>query len=111
MIPDGAVERVQRWADDRVPEHIRDQIHIELEVTDRTITILECRPPWHPDMGDEWTRFPIARLRYTKTRDEWSLYWRDRNLEFHEYDLLDPSSNVHDLLAEIDSDPTSIFWG
>lgn len=111
MIPDGALERVQRWADDRIPEHVRDQIRIELDVTDRTITILECRPPWHPDMGDEWTRFPIARLRYTKTRDEWSLYWRDRNLKFHEYDLVEPSPDIDDLLEEIESDPTSIFWG
>lgn len=84
MIPDGAVERVRRWADQRVPEHVRDQIRLEVDVTDRTITILECRPPWRPDMGDDWTRLAVARLRYTKSRDEWSLYWRDRNSDFHE---------------------------
>lgn len=111
MIPEGDVERVQRWAGRRIPKHVRDQIRIELEITDRTITILECRPPWHPDMGDEWTRFPIARLRYTKTRGEWSLYWRDRNLTFHEYELAEPSSDIDVLLGEIESDPTSIFWG
>jgi hypothetical protein len=111
VIPDGAVERVQQWADARVPEHVRDQIRIELDVTDRTITILECRPPWRPDGGDEWTRFPIARLRYTKVRGEWSLYWRDRNLAFHKSDLLHPSPDPRDLLDEIDSDPTAIFWG
>lgn len=111
MIPDGAAERVQSWADQRIPEHVRDQIRLEVDVTDRTITILECRPPWRPDMGDEWTRFPVARLRYTKIRDEWSLYWRDRNSDFHEYDLIEPSPNLDDLLDEIDSDPTAIFWG
>ena len=31
--------------------------------------------------------FRFARLRYTKTRKEWALYWRDRNLKFHLYDL------------------------
>lgn len=111
MIPEGAVERVQRWADQRIPEHIRDQIRLEVENTGRTITILECRPPWRSDLGDEWTRFPIARPRYTEIRDEWSLYWRDRNSEFHEYDLIEPSPNIEDLLDEIDSDPTAIFWG
>ena len=30
-----------------------------------------------------WTRFPIARLRYTKAANRWSLYWRDRHLRFH----------------------------
>lgn len=91
MIPEGAVQRVQRWADAQVPDRVRDQVRIELDTTDRTITILECRAPWRDDMGDEWARFPIARLRYTKTRNEWSLYWRDRNLEFHEYDLAEPT--------------------
>jgi len=36
---------------------------------------------------------------------------RDRNLRFHIYDLLSPSRRVEDLLAEIDRDPTCIFWG
>jgi hypothetical protein len=34
-------------------------------------------------MGAEWTRFPIARLHYTKAAKRRSLYWRDRNLRFH----------------------------
>lgn len=110
MIPNDDLARVQQWADARVPERVRDQIRIELDVSDRAITIVECRPPWHPDMGPQWTRFPIARLRYTKSRGELSLYWRDRNLKFHEYDLAEPSPNIQDLLDEIDSDPTSIFW-
>jgi Protein of unknown function (DUF3024) len=40
----------------------------------------------------------------------WALYWRDRNLRFHAYDL-PPSRAVDDLLAEINRDPTGIFWG
>lgn len=111
MIPDLDLARVQRWAEARIPAHVRDQIRIELDTTDRTITILECRPPWRPEYGPEWTRFPIARLRYTKTRNEWSLYWRDRNLKFHEYDLAPPTPHIDDLLDEIDADPTGIFWG
>ena len=75
------------------------------------LTILECRPPWRPEYGPEWTRFPIARLRYTKTRKEWALYWRDRNLKFHLYDLAEPTANVEALLYEDYRDPTSIFWG
>lgn len=111
MIPDDALERIRQWAEHKIPEDVRDQVRLELDVTDRTITIQECRPPWHPDMGDQWTRFPVARLRYTKARDQWSLYWRDRSLKFHEYDLAEPSSNVRDLLDEVDRDPTAIFWG
>jgi len=50
-------------------------------------------------------------LRYAKTRGKWSLHWRDRNLRFHEYDLVDPTPHVDDLIAEIERDPTAIFWG
>ena len=39
------------------------------------------------------------------------LYWRDRNLKFHRYDHVDPNPDVESLLAEVDADPTCIFWG
>jgi len=110
-LPESDVARVQRWCEQRIPAHVRDQVRVECEVAARHLTIVECRPPWRDDMRSEWTRFPIARLRYTKSTRAWSLYWRDRNLRFHEYDLVAPSSRVDDLLAEINRDPTSIFWG
>ncbi len=44
-------------------------------------------------------------------RREWEIYGRDRNLKFRAYDLVPPTPNVETLLAEIDADPTCIFWG
>ena len=82
-----------------------------VDVADRHLTIVECRPPWRADVGSDWTRFPIARLRYVKTTGLWSLYWRDRNLRFHAYDLAAPTASIEELLAELDRDPTAIFWG
>ncbi|TVR25209.1 MAG: DUF3024 domain-containing protein [Nitriliruptor sp.] len=111
MISEDALDQIRRWADRRVPEHVRVQVRLEVDVADRPVTILECRPPWQPEYGLDWTRFPIARLRYTKSRKRWSLYWRGRNLKFHEYHLADLSPDVQSLLGEIDRDPTSIFWG
>ncbi len=93
-------------------EGARDQLRIELDVSDRAITIQECRPPWEPERaGPDWTRLPIARFRYTKARQEWSLYWCDRHLRFHAYDRVEPTPRVEELLAEIDRDPAGIFWG
>jgi hypothetical protein len=110
-LPQLDVARVKRWCRDRVPDHARDQVRVECEVAPRHITIVECRAPWRDDIGPEWTRFPIARLRFTRATATWSLYWRDRNLGFHEYDLAPPSPHIDDLLSELDRDPTSIFWG
>jgi len=110
-LPELDVARVRRWCQQRVPEHVRSQVTVEYDVTPRHLTIVECRPPWRADMGKEWTRFPIARLRYTKATGQWALYWRDRHLRFHLYDRITPSAQIDDLLREIDRDPTAIFWG
>jgi len=114
VIPDKDLAKIRRWLEaknEANPEHVRDQLLVDLDVTDRFVTIVECRPPWSEDMGPEWTRQPVARLRYTKVRNEWSLYWSDRNEEFHQYDLVHPTRHVERLLAEVDRDPTAIFWG
>lgn len=114
MIPELDQHWITRWVEARnagLPDAARDKIRYELDVTATTVTILECRPPWRADCGPNWTRFPIARLRYTKTRRQWSLYWRDRNLRFHLYAPAPATSSVEDLLAEVDRDPTGIFWG
>ena len=111
QLPELDVERVRRWCRQRVPGHLRDQVQVECDAGPGYLTIVECRPPWRNDMGTEWTRFPIARLCYTKAAKRWSLYWRDRNLRFHRYDQLPPSRHVGDLLQEIDCDPTATFWG
>lgn len=65
------------------------------------------RPPWD-DVG-EHTRFPIARLRCTKSAGLWAIYWRDRHLRFHEYKRKGPQ-NVQALLEHIGTSGDPIFW-
>ena len=113
-LPETDVARVRRWVGERnarLPERAMGLIRYEMDVDPRAITILECRPPWREGYGTGWTRRPIARLRYTKVRREWQIYWPDRNLEFHAYNLVDPTQNIEALLSDIDDDPTGIFWG
>ena len=110
-LPELDVARVQRWCRARVPDSALRQVRVECEVAPRHLTIVELRPPWRADLDPEWSRTPIARLRYTKTTGTWSLYWLDRNLKFHAYDMAPPSPRVEDLLVELDRDPTCIFWG
>lgn len=110
-LPDLDIARVQRWCAARVPEHARHQVRVESDVEPRQLTIIERRAPWREDHGPEWTSLPIARLRNTASSRTWTLYRRDRNLSFHTYDQLPSSTRIEDLLAEIDRDPTRIFWG
>ena len=112
MVPELDVHRVLRWAGGHNhPEHLHE-LRLEIDVAPTSITIMECRPPWEPDTIDtDWTRFPIARLRYVASKKHWTLYWRDRNLVLHRYDHDPPTTIIDDLLAEIGHDPTGIFWG
>lgn len=109
--PETDVARVARWCRERVPEAALHQVRVECEVAPTSVTIVERRAPWREDLGPEWTRLPVARLRYPRTTGEWSLHCRDRNLRFHRYDRVRPTARVEELLAEIDRDPTGIFWG
>ena len=111
MVPELDANRVRRWAHDKTPPEFREDMRVEVDETLRGLTILECRPPWSELMGSEWTRAPIARLTYSKQAGEWTLYYADRNDRFQRYWECEPSVHVADLLAEIDADPTCIFWG
>lgn len=113
MLPENDLQRVQDWLDQRndgVPIDIRDKIRYEMDTGAHDIAIFECRSPWKVEFGPDWTRSPVARLRYTVVHGMWSLDWRNSHGEFHPYDI-NPSPDVTDLLAEIDEDPTAIFWG
>ena len=83
------MQRIERWVaaeNERIGEHI-DQMRVEMSVTRNAVTILESRPPWDPAHGKEWSQQEVARLRFERTRG-WTLYWADRNSDFHVYDLI-----------------------
>ncbi len=106
-----AEREVQRLCDRRIPARLRDKVRLEHQVRGDAITIFECRPPWRPDFGPEWTRRKIAQLRFDLGTREWTLYWADRNGRWLLYRDLDPSSDIRMLLTEIDQDPYACFWG
>ena len=52
----------------------------------------------------------VAQLRYRAESSDWTLHWRNRNERWFDYDD-HFSGTAAGLLAEIDEDPTCIFWG
>ena len=110
-LPELDVARVQRWCAAKCPKMYEMRSASNATSQQGHLTICECRPPWREDFGHDWTRFPIARLHYTKASGLWALYWRDRNLKYHRYDRLHPSPQVQDLLDYLDTHADPIFWG
>ncbi len=111
MLPTADVARIRALCDQRVPDDARDEVRIEVEEDRQAVTILERRPPWRGDYGTEWTRSPIARLRYVSATRLWTLYYRRHTCRWERYPLLGSTPRVDELLTEIDQDPICIFWG
>ena len=114
-LPEIARRRVEHILGDfceaRVPRHARDQVRLELDIRGNAVTIFELRAPWSGDTDRSWTRGPVAQFRYDDDSLRWTLYWRDRDQRWFEYDRIEPSIELADLLEEVNADPAGIFWG
>lgn len=100
------------FCEKRTPGFARDQVRLEYEFRGDAVTLVERRAPWHPRMeGQPWTRMPIARFRHDLKTSRWTLYWPDRNSRWHIDDGIHPALDLAPLLAEVDRDPTGIYWG
>lgn len=107
--PETDVAKIRKYCRARVPARLLHQVRIEAAVLGVSVTIFECRPPWHPDLT-EWSKVRVAQMRYSASTHHWSLYWADRNGRWHRHDDLDPGP-LDTVLDEIQADLTGIFWG
>jgi hypothetical protein len=110
-VKETALNQVEAFCESAVPAAAREEVRLEYRVWGNAITIRERRPPWHPGLGPDWTSMKIAQLRYDPDSATWSLYCCDRNERWFLYLDSEPSRDVAPLLAEIDADPTGIFFG
>lgn len=111
VLPEAAVAQIRELCETRVPAEAHDQVRVELECERQAVTIVERRPPWREDYGPEWSRMPIARLRYVATKRRWTLYFHRHTGRWERYPLLEPTPNLSRLLDELDEDPICVFWG
>lgn len=104
------VERLlDRFYDRRLLAHVQHQTRLGHSIRGNSITLFELRPDF--DDPSTWVKSPIAQFRFSPAKGLWSLYWHDRNRRWRLYDDLAATRNFESMLAEVDRDPTSIFWG
>jgi Protein of unknown function (DUF3024) len=106
-----AVRQVAAFCERRMPVDLRAELRLEHSVRGGRITIVERRRPWSERIGPDWTSTNVAQLRYDERTARWTLYAADRNDRWVLYDHVGPSRDVGPLIAEIDEDPTAVFWG
>jgi hypothetical protein len=94
----------------RIPEHVRDQVRLELEFAENHVTLIETRPHFRdPSL---WSRLPVARFRFNAGAGTWALLspgfgskeaWRSYPAQ--------PSRDLDKLIAVLDADEKGVFWG
>jgi hypothetical protein len=102
--------RIQRFCEERTPLEFRDRMRLEAAARGNSVTITDHEPLFGGAAG-EWMSRPIAQLRYQPQSRRWTLYWADRNDRWHPYEQLRPTVDLRRVLAEIEADPTCIFFG
>jgi len=103
-------KKVGEFCKNKVPPHVLDKLNISYKIKGNTISIFENRAPWRKEIT-EWTSMPVAQMKYDEKTGEWTLFCADRNDKWHKYLNLKPTKDIDAVLAEIDRDPTGIFWG
>jgi hypothetical protein len=111
MLPETDVAKIRALCEARVPADARDEVRVELEQERQAVNIVERRPPWREDFGPEWSRLPIARLRYVASQRLWTLYDHRHTGRWERYPLLAPTRRIGELLSELAEDPICVFWG
>jgi len=103
--------RIRRWVQRRIPAEHHGELRLELRVHGANVTIFELRPPWCAEVGPDWSRRPVVQLRHTGG-GFWLLLWQNRRSRWERYPLAPLATrDLDSLLAELEEDGISLFWG
>jgi hypothetical protein len=97
------------FCEEKIPDHLRNQIKVYHEVRGYAVKIIESRPDFMRNY--EWTESSIARLKYDPDTLEWQLYWMRASGKWQKYAEFKPTNNLQSLVDEIAHDPHRVFWG
>ena len=73
------------------------------------VVLYEERPRF--DRPTEWLRHDVAKFQWVARTQEWRLFCQFRDLKWRGYEPRPSARDFESLLAEVESDPTGIFWG
>ncbi len=93
----------------KAPHHISDRFRVEFELRGDEVKLFESRP----DLLDKsrWNCYKIARFRKNSGENRWYLYYADRNERWCPFNPHPSDTDIEKLLAEVEKDPSGIFWG
>ena len=101
--------KLKTYCDGRIPSHLRQELRLTWKFRGNAVTLYESRPRFLEP--EKWANMPVAQFRFDEQEKTWELFQADRNGRWHWYLNAAPTTDFEALLAELDADPTGIFWG
>ncbi|MBC8375003.1 MAG: DUF3024 domain-containing protein [FCB group bacterium] len=99
----------QRYCDKKNKPEIFDKLHLEYEIEDQSIILMEVRQHWQDP--NKQTRTEVAKIRYIRSTNIWKLYWMRQDLKWHLYEPHPEDFSYVSLLEVIDEDEFCCFFG
>jgi len=111
-LSDSEKQRVKRllghFCEQRAALHIGESVSLSYAVNGNKVTLIETRP-FFVDPG-MLNHIKVAQFEYSPTSLIWTLYWYDRKNRRQPYPTGRNRDELEKLLAEVEADPTGIFW-
>lgn len=93
----------------RVPTWLKEELRLDFTIDEDSATIYQERRSCQGSC--EWFRFPLAKFRYSKDLNQWSLHHCDENQQWRLYLNISPNLDLSKLIKAVDDDPLGFFWG
>lgn len=97
------------WAYRRPPLNLRDKIREGQKISGQSIELFFARPAFQ--RPGEWNEDQFAKVKYSRARDVWTLYWHRADLKWHVFKPYPEAATLSEALAEIHCDPHCCFFG
>jgi len=92
----------------RPPKRLRSQFDYSFRFQNRSIELIEFRPPYFKSDPD--TEHSFAKATYIKSRGIWKVYWMRANLKWYPYEPHEIRS-LKAFLRLVDEDSDGCFFG
>ena len=111
-LPEADVDRIREYCAQASPAEFASEAKVECMVSGTTVTIVEATR-LDAERDEDWLRVPNALLTFADGL--WTLHCFDAESQQIPYDIWEPDfvqpATLDAVLAEIEADPTEIFWG
>ena len=107
-LPEGELAKVKEFLEVFCQARTDDSVRLEYHARGNRITLVESRPLFiDPRILNSMN---VAQFEFNVDRQVWTLYWYDRKNKRQPYPTGRNRNTLEKLIAEVEADPTGIFW-